>query len=376
MTFPPAVPEVVRVAGVAREPFEPFVDILARTIASQGGGGAALAVQHRGETVVDLTGGSYAVDSAQLLFSVTKVVTAVAAAMAHAEGLLDLDAPVAAYWPAFAKESTAAVTPRLVLSHRSGLASLDRSFTLDELLAGEDERAIETQEPYWGPGTKHGYHAFTYGTLMNGVFRRTVGDTVGGFVAKRIAGPLGLELWIGTPESERSRIHPLTYLPPLVSEGRLGHGRTHGIPASTSARLAMTMDLYNDPAVPGAAWPSTTGVATARALAALMAATLDDGVLLSAEARRQMTATQAEGHDEVLGIPMHYGSGVQLPFPQLPFLGPGSYGHEGAGGSVAFADEDREVAVGFTTSVYPSMPGASPGFLALLPVLQHCLART
>jgi hypothetical protein len=86
-----------------------------------------------------------------------------------------------------------------------------------------------------------------------------------------------------------------------------------------------------------------------------------------------MIASRALGDDIVLGIPMHYASGMQLPFPQFPLLGPASYGHEAAGGSAAFADTEFDVAVGFTTSVFPTMAGASAGFLTLLPTLRHCL---
>ena len=364
--------EVIIVSGFARYPFEALADVFARVVAAQGRGGAALSVRHHGEHVVDLVGGTQAADSLQLLFSVSKVLTAVVAAMAAEAGELDLDAPLADSWPEFAKSSTATITPRMVLSHSSGLAAIDRALTLDELLAHEDDAVIGVQEPYWEPGTAHGYHAFTYGTLMDGLFRRVLGKSVGQVVSERISTPLGLDLWIGTPESERPRIMPIDYSRSAITPRRAAFVSASDIPLGSTARLAGTMDLYNCPAIYGADWPSTSGVGSARALSLFMAATLD-GTLLSSAARESMNRTRARGMDRVLGVPTHFGSGVQLPFPQLPFLGPASYGHEAAGGSAAFADCEFGVGVGWTTSIYPPMMGASPGFIALLPTLRHCL---
>jgi CubicO group peptidase (beta-lactamase class C family) len=369
----PASPALVDVSGVAEPPFEPVVEAFARAVAVQGGGGAALSVRHDGRTVVDLIGGTQQPSSLQLLYSVSKAVTATAAAMLAESGELDLDAPLAEWWPEMAKPSTAAITPRMVLSHRSGLASLDRDLTYAQLLRHEDDAAIGEQEPYWEPGTAHGYHAFTYGTLMHGLFRRALGRTVGEVVAERISGPLGLDLWIGTPESELDRILPVTYSPRAVSAARRAFAAASPIPPANTARLAPELDIYNRRETYAAELPSLTAVGNARSLAALMYATLD-GTLLSEGARATMVAPQARGLDRVLGIPMHYASGMQLAFPLLPFLGPGSYGHEGAGGSVAFADAELDVAVGWTSSVYPNMAGASPGLLMLLPTIRHCLA--
>jgi len=107
-----------------------------------------------------------------------------------------------------------------------------------------------------------------------------------------------------------------------------------------------------------------------------MYATIDrvDGIrVLDPRVTEKMRATRSYGPDEVLGIISHFGSGVQGAFPQLPLLGPTSFGHEGAGGSVAFADVEFGLGVGYTTNVHPAMSGASTGFLALLPAIRHCL---
>jgi CubicO group peptidase (beta-lactamase class C family) len=372
-TAPPR--DIVPVSGIAEGSFAPLKDIFGRMVAVQGRGGAALTIYAEGRPVVDLVGGDYRPDSVQFLFSVTKAITAVAAAMAHDAGLLDLDAPLSDYWPAFDRASTRTITVRSVLSHRSGLCGVDPLLSLPELLAGADEQALERQEPYWPAGTRHGYHGFSFGTLLDGAFRRVVGRRVGEFVAERISRPLGLDLWLGIPDDQLPRVKRIECDPPVFTEERAAHLSSSRIPLSETSRLGKTSFIYNDPDVARAGWPSTSGVAGARDLAKMLYATMAkvDGVrLLDEAATRAMVATRSRGPDAVLGIITHFGSGVQLPFPQLPLLGPRSFGHEAAGGSAVVADPELGVAVGYTTDVYPSMNGASTGFLALQSAIRHC----
>lgn len=367
--------ETIIVRGYARDEFEPLIEVFARMVGAQGLGGAALAIYRDGRQVVDLTGGDYRLHGLQLLFSITKSVTAIAAAIAHAEGLLDLDAPLADCWPAFARRTTAAITTRDVLNHRSGLAAFDRVLTFDELVAGDDEAAIEVQDPYWKPGTAHGYHAFTFGTLLNGVFRRVLDKTVGEFAADRLAGPLHLDLWVGLPASELPRLQQIHYLPAVSTPGQRAHAATSSIPISVTTALEQVMDLWNHPSVATACWPATSGVASARDLARLFAATVGpvDGLqLLDAPGLAELTASQSHGPDRTLGFVTHFGSGVQRPFPVFPMLTAQSFGHEGAGGSAAIGDPELGLSVGFTTSSFPTSRGASPGILALQAAIRHC----
>lgn len=378
MTSPPV--EIVTVRGTAEGVFAPFADVFGRLVAAQGHGGAALSIYHHGRPVVDLVGGDYPDDALQLIFSVSKAVTAITLAGLHDDGILDLDAPLGDVWPAFRKPSTAAITPRMVLAHRSGLPAVAARLTVDDLRSGEDEEAVARQEPYWEPGSAHGYHAFTFGSLLQGWSRRATGHTVGSHVARRLAGPLGLDLHLGLSGEKAATILPrvrrIVYEPPRMTSGRAVFVGEAGIPAGTSAQLQGETDFYNSPELMRLGVPSTSGIAGARDLARLFAATLGpvDGVrVLGATARDAMIAPLSSGLDRVLGVPTAFGSGVQLPFPQFPLLSRSSYGHEAAGGSAAFADVAADVAVGFTTDVFPSTAGASSGFLALLPVLAHCL---
>jgi len=365
-------PELIAVHGTAAAPFAQLPEVFARAVAAQGGGGAALAVVHDGELVVDLVGGDYRPDTLQLVFSVSKALTAIASGHAASAGLLDLDEPLGAFWAEFDRPSTAAVTTRMVLSHRSGIASLDRALSFEEVVAGVGDEAVAAQEPYWEPGTRHGYHAFTFGPLLDGVFRRRLGTSVGEYLRQHVTGPRGLDIWLGLPEELLPRVAPVSYLPPAISETRAAFVAASGIPAGTTASLARQMDVYNHPELLRAGIPSTSGVANAPSLARLFAETLDE-TLLDPTARAALRVELARGTDAVLGVETAYSTGMQLPWPQLPWLGPRSYGHEAAGGSFVFADPEAGIAVAWTTDVFPRMAGASPAGLALVDTIRHCL---
>ena len=232
-------------------------------------------------------------DSVQLLFSVTKAITAIAAAHAHRRDSLTWIVRLESIGPRLGGGDSA-ITVRSVLSHRSGLASLDADLSFEEALVGQAERAVENQDPYWPPGTAHGYHSFTYGLLVDGVFRRAIGRTVGQYVDEYIAGPLGLDLWIGIPEGLLDRVHRIDYEPHAVT--RLRQAAVSPIPPGLSDRLRLRSDFYDDPRLLTASWPSMSGTATARSLARLMAATLGpvDGIRIIDEASRDgMIATQS-----------------------------------------------------------------------------------
>ena len=173
---------------------------------------------HRGRKVVDLWGGvadettgrPWNEDTMAVVFSTTKGVTAICAHKLAQEGKLDLDAPVAKYWPEFAQSGKEDIPVSYLLSHRAGLAWVDGEMTPEEAFAWEPViAALEAQAPHWEPGTEHGYHATTYGWLVGEVIRRVTGKSVGTYFRSEIAEPLGLDFWIGLPESEEPRVAPL-----------------------------------------------------------------------------------------------------------------------------------------------------------------------
>ena len=161
-----------------------------------------------GEKVVDIwggvadvkTGAPYTDDSLQLVFSTTKGATAACANLLAQRGELDIDAPVAKYWPEFAQAGKENIPVRWLLCHKAGLPTVDAKLTADEVFAWDPIiHALEVQEPYWEPGTAHGYHAITYGYLVGEVVRRISGKSLGTFWHDEIAEPLDLEFWIGLP---------------------------------------------------------------------------------------------------------------------------------------------------------------------------------
>jgi CubicO group peptidase (beta-lactamase class C family) len=176
--------------------------------------GAACCVYADGRPVVDLWGGAWDRDTLALVFSTTKGVTALCAHMLVERGALDVDAPVAAYWPEFASAGKDGVPVRWLLSHQAGLPFVDAALTLDDACAWEPViRALEAQRPLWEPGTRHAYHPVTYGFLVGEVIRRAAGMTIGQFLSEEIVRPLALDAWIGLPEEAEHRVARLELMP-------------------------------------------------------------------------------------------------------------------------------------------------------------------
>lgn len=173
--------------------------------------GAAVSVMVGGETVVDLWGGwadaartrPWERDTLVNVWSTTKGPTALCAHILADRGLLDFDAPVAAYWPEFAAAGKEKVLVRHLLSHRAGLSGLREPHSLAELFDWElTTERLAAMEPWWEPGTVSGYHAFTYGFLVGEVVRRVSGLLPGAFLEREVTGPLGIDFTIGLPEKE------------------------------------------------------------------------------------------------------------------------------------------------------------------------------
>ena len=196
------------IQGTCLERFRPVRTAFERNFDELGDVGAAVSVRLHGEKVVDLWGGvadpaagrAWERDTAALVFSTTKGLTAVCALLLWQRGELDLDAPAAEVWPEFAASGKGAVTTRHLLSHQAGLPAFDMPISVDECQDADLVAArLAAQAPRWEPGTAHGYHALTYGWLVGEVVRRVSGRSVGRFLADEVTGPLGLETWLGLP---------------------------------------------------------------------------------------------------------------------------------------------------------------------------------
>jgi CubicO group peptidase (beta-lactamase class C family) len=240
--------------------------------------------------------------------------------------------------------------------------------------------ALAAETPWWEPGTQHGYHALTYGHLVGEVFRRIEGRTVGRYVREELARPLGLDFWIGTPASEHARCAEM--IPAAGGDGSL---EAFSKNASEMVRLAFDnprgrRNQVNSPEWRAAEIPAGNGHGDALSLARLYGGlacggTLDGVHLLSPAAIRRATTEQAFGKDAVIGFPMRWGLGFMLRHDMLP-LGPndGTFGHAGAGGSIAFADPTARVGFAYVMNQMQGGTTGDPRGFRLIGALYHALA--
>jgi CubicO group peptidase (beta-lactamase class C family) len=353
--------------GTVRPGYEGVADAFLRNFTEHGDIGAACCVHVDGERVVDVWAGHadrdearpWARDTIVIVFSSTKGVTAVAANQLIERGALDPGAPVAEYWPEFAANGKAHIPVEWVLSHRAGLAAIDvPDLTLDDIAAWDPViDAIAVQAPNWEPGTAHGYHARTYGWMVGELIRRVTGKMPGEYVATEIVEPLGLDFFIGLPEAEdarTARLYPVVHDDPelarLAAEFLSDQSTLLGRVMSGPSQLFAYDDRWNSRVLRAAQMPSSNGHGDARSLSRMYAACIGeiDGVrLLAPETVERATVPRSTGNDLVIGQPLHFGLGFSLP-PTLGLdPGPRSFGHSGAGGSLAFADPDRGLAFGY-----------------------------
>jgi CubicO group peptidase (beta-lactamase class C family) len=335
--------------------------------------GAAVAVYRHGRPVVDLWGGvadpatgrAWERDTLQLVYSTTKGITAACANVLAQRGELDLDAPVAKYWPEFAAAGKQDVPVRWLLTHQAGLPVLDTPVTAEQAIAWDPVvEALAAQRPVWEPGTKAGYHALTYGFLVGEVVRRVSGRSIGRFLAEEIAGPLGLDLFIGLPEREWPRMSRLVEDP--VDFDAMARIDLDALPEPMRSALAPWTDPtsltvrsmravspgvdHDSPVGWAAELPSTNGIATARGLAGFYAALIgevDGHRVLDDEHLAAATAEQFSGTDELLKMPGRVATGFALPLPGSFWYTPTAFGSTGRGGSIGFADPATGLAFGY-----------------------------
>ena len=349
------------VHGTCEPAFAAVAEAFAVNFARHEEVGAAVCVYHQGRPVVDLWGGladrdvglPWQRDTLQLVFSTTKGMAATCVHLLVERGELDLDALVARYWPEFAAQGKGDIPLRWVMSHEAGLAAVTGEMTMDDVLGWHGVvEAIAAQAPVWEPGTAHGYHARSYGWILGEVVRRVSGRSLGRFFAEEIAGPFGLDFFIGLPDVELGRVAHL--YPPVIDpatkevmDAFMGPDTLLGQVISGPSGLFGYDDTWNRPDVLAAEMPSSNGVGTARAVARMYAALIGDidgRRLLDAATVARATEVQVSGPDKVIGMPMSFGLGYMTPPPAGP---PGSFGHAGAGGSLGIADPSTGWSLGY-----------------------------
>lgn len=365
------------IRGSVEAGYEPVREAFERNFVENGDIGAGFCLYVDGAKVVDLTGGvrdtdgtAYDDTTLQLVFSSTKGVTATCAHLLAQRGELDLDAPVADYWPEFSAAGKADIPVRWLLSHQAGLVDVDRAMTVEEALDWTTIcDALAASPPLWEPGTGYGYHAVTYGWLVGEVVRRVAGVDFGEFVRREISEPLGLDLWVGLPDEEQHRVSPLinsgmpglptpepagdadsqTDAPSLVGmlDMLLGEGNLLGRALTAPGGAFADDQVWNEARVRSAQIPAANGVTNAASLARMYAALVSevDGVrLLDADTLERAIAPQVSGPSTVPLLDIPFALGFMTHSPLSPLLDGRSFGHYGAGGSLGFADPDRRVA--------------------------------
>lgn len=333
--------------------------------------GAAFAVYLDGELVVDLwdgvadrhTGRPWERDTPVYAYSCTKAITATVLLQLASRGLVDVSAPVADVWPEFAAEGKGSVTVEHLLTHQAGLPVVEEEVPVEEF---EDLPAIADrlarQRPLWEPGTAHGYHALTYGFLVGEVVRRVSGKSVGELVAAEIAGPLGLDLWVGVPDDVIPRTARLqagerapdpTETAPTGDDAFSRMAAASRDPQSLMNRALGNPGMHrlkggaNHPAILRAGWPAAGMVTTARSLAGFYKA-LIGGEILPMDTLADARRTRVNGPDQVLYIDSAFGLGYMT--GALTFLNPSptAFGHTGMGGFIGLGDVERGVALAYT----------------------------
>lgn len=178
---------MTQIHGHCAPAFQRVRDAFERNFTDHGERGAAVAVRHRGEVVVDLWGGhadrsgrAWDENTLAVVFSTTKGLAATCLHVLADRGLIDFDAPVARYWPEFAANGKAGITVAMALSHQAGLPVWQAPLPQDALLNWDlAARRLADEPPLWEPGTAHGYHGLTIGWLEGELVRRVTGRTIG-----------------------------------------------------------------------------------------------------------------------------------------------------------------------------------------------------
>ena len=334
--------------GFARDEYEPVRAAFAKNLAGGVDAGAAVCVTVDGETVVDLWGGyadaagtsPWQRDTIVNVYSTTKTVTALTALLLADRGELDVDAPVARYWPEFAANGKDGVTVAHVMSHSAGLAGWQAPMRTEDLYDWDKATALlAAQGLDWEPGTACGYHGLTQGYLIGEVVRRITGRSLGTVLREELAGPLEADFHIGLPASEEPRVAAL--IPP--PEGPPLDLVTTDLQARVATNPAPEVSEVNSRAWRAAEIPAAGGTGNARAVARLHTILANGGVtkgqrFMSEEGCRRALDVQIEGKDLVLGMNQRFGLGFAVGGPYMP--NPNTLYWGGYGGSLTIVDLD------------------------------------
>jgi CubicO group peptidase (beta-lactamase class C family) len=354
-------------------------DEFVRNFSERGEVGASVCVMLGPFPLVDLWGGvanpatgdAWGKDTLVHVWSCTKGVTALCAHILASRGQLDLDAPVVQYWPEFGQNGKQDTTVEMLMSHKAGVPAIRQPLPAGALYDWDymvDTLAAE--EPFWKPGTRHGYHALTFGFLVGELVRRISGKPLGDFVRDEITGPLGLDLWMGLPASEDHRVAPsIPADPPTAPPFPNWLLEALSDPMSVPALVFFNNGGYLVPgeadsrAAREAVIGATGAITNARALCRLYAEIAKKRLpgrppgLVNEASLVRMSRTISAGNDVFGSIPSRFACGYiksmdnrrGTPANQdSGILSEDAFGHSGFGGSLAFADPRANFSFAYT----------------------------
>jgi len=347
---------MVKISGTSTSEYARLGDLLSETLDSGKDVGASVSVTVEGETVVDIWGGwadeaqttPWGRDTITNVWSTTKTMTFLSTLVLAERGLLDYHEKVSTYWPEFAQNGKADIEVRHLMGHTSGVSAWEQPVAVEDIYDWEKSTAmLAAQAPWWTPGEGSGYHALNQGHLLGEVIRRIDGRMLGQFFAEEIAGPLDADFHIGLDPSEFDRVSNVIPPPALA------------IDMATMDPDSVLIKTFTGPA-PDATeswtpeWRQATigaanGHGNARSVARIQAivangGTVDGVELLSPDTIKMIFEEQANGVDQVLGLPVRFGMGYALHSIAVPYLPEGNYAYWGGwGGSSIIVDIDRKI---------------------------------
>ena len=364
----------ITIHGEADEGFGGLVDAFRDGFVDGTPMGGSLAVRVSGKPVVDIwagtadsrTGAPWTEDTISVVFSCTKGLMSILAAQLVHEGRLSYDDLVAEHWPEYAAAGKADTTVAAALAHRAGLPAVPQNLTTEDILDWQKcVDVLAAASPLWEPGRAYGYHPITHGWLSGEIIHRVTGESAGSAFARRIADPLNIPAWIGLPAEAESRVANMDVGEALATATDLLLGDAESNPWPVQAMTlggALPPALvgegtgFNDSRVRAAQIPGAGGITSARGLASIWSATVveTDGVrLLDSDILDDALRVQSEGSPHFESAPPwpRWGMGFQLDSAARRYVTPNGFGHDGAGGQVAFAEPDAEVGFAYLTNL-------------------------
>lgn len=323
---------------------------------------AQLVIYVGGDCVVDMAAG-ISPDALMTVYSSSKGLAAIALALLVDRAALDLDERVAAYWPEFAAAGKEAVTVRQLLSHQAGLPGTDGPVPTEawfDVSAVAD--LLAQQRPFWRPGAAFGYHAVTIGALMNGLCLRITGKSVQEFYEEHVRRPSGADAYLGLPDHLEHRVVELLPMADPTAKEAAQFANELAAPRGPYSPVvfASAPDVLTSRRGRAFGNPAGGGVASARGLARVYQWAAGYGMAaggVSADTLAAFAQAQVAGYDLVLDQPYRsHGIVFQKPTPAMPYGSYRAFGHDGAGGAMAFADPIGGICLGYTIRRTP-FPG-------------------